>query len=76
MYYYEIDFKDGFSMAIKSAVRITMKDKDDIEAWLRKGGDAEMADVGVARVIKSCLEDVKSGYNCDNIDNWPVYGSK
>ena len=72
-YYYELDFANEYGMAIKSARKLSMDDKEQIEAWLVKMGDKEYVNNGLIKVVECDLQTVTLFYNCDNIDNWPIF---
>lgn len=76
MHYYEIDFADGYGMAIKSSTSIGFDDRGGVEAWLREHGDADLADTGIVNIIESSIEEIIPFYDCEKINSWPVYGNE
>ena len=63
--FYEVEFKDGFSIAIKGVRAPSLKEADEFCRY--KYGPA----TGITAIPES---EVQSFYDCRNIDNWPIFG--
>lgn len=66
--FYEVEFADGYSIAIKGLARPTL---EAASRFCYK----EVAKCGPAvAVYDLTLDEVKAFFDTDNIDNWPVFG--
>lgn len=66
--FYEVEFADGYSIAIKGMARPTLEAASRFCA-------KEVSKCGpVVAVYDLTLDEVKTFFDTDNIDNWPVFG--
>lgn len=75
--FYEIEFKDGYSMAIKGIRQPTVKEAQDFydrTIGLNKTGLARTDATTVVNVLDITEDETKHFFDTRNIDNWEVFG--